>query len=252
MESKVFFERWYFSMSAISSLSSLINQYQSLNSQSSSSSSSSSILSALEAEGTATSSVTGSLLDALNGTDSSSASSVGEAVESQLYSKTTALGDFYSDSSSLTTAAGSLYSATQDPSSLTYDNVSNFVDAYNKFITSSSENSEYVKSSDISTFKDTLTNSEDSLSEIGVTINSDGTLSVDEDKLNSALNSDSSSVASTLGSLSSSVKSASSALTSNVLSNYTSAYQSTIKTYTELTEYEANMSMLSQLFDTKA
>ena len=238
-------------MSAISSLSSLINQYQSVTSGGSSSGSSS-VVSDLEAEQTSASSSASSLLDSLTGTDSSTESSAAENIESQLYYKTTALGDFYRSSSSLSSAADSLFSASQDSSRLTYGNVSDFVEAYNDFISSSSENSEYVNSGDLTTIQNELTDSKDSLSAIGITINSDGTLSADQDKFTSALKSDADSVASTLSTLSSSVKSSSSALTSNTLANYTSSYKDTIKMYTELTEYEANMSMLSQLFDTKA
>lgn len=269
--------REVFTMSSIGSISSMISQYESLISGSSSSSSStssassasdtSSLLSELESESSdssssllsaltgtsSSSSSSSSLLSALTGSSSNSSSSTyADEIEALAASKTTALGEFYSYAKSLFSASDTLSGQTEDSSTLSYDDVSAFVTAYNNLVTYASDNSGYLGSTGMSGVKDAVTDNEDALSGIGITVNSDGTLSVDESTLESALSSDASGVASTLSSVADATKSSASSLASSSLDKYTESYRKSLALSAKLTEYQDMSDFIGQLLDSKS
>lgn len=244
-------------MSTISSIGSLLNAYESTLSGGIPGSDSSSgdfpALSAEEELQSSLSSVTdGGLLSSLAGSSSAAASSFASEIETNLSNQTSLLSAFYNESSALSSSAGTLYNAAQDPSSLSYDDVSSFVDSFNSLLSGSGASLECVDSGDLSNLKESVTDNSDELSAIGITANSDGTLSIDKDIFQSALSNDPNSVASTLGSLASSVQSASQTLSSNTLASYSSDLQKQMGFYATLNQYEAESAFLGQLFDTKA
>lgn len=243
-------------MSTVSSIGSLLSPYESTPSScipgSDSSSDDFPSLSAEEELESSLSSVTdGGLLSSLAGSSSSAASSFANEIETNLSNQTSSLSAFYNESSALSSSAGALYNAAQDPSSLNCDDVSSFVDSFNSLLSGSGTGSGYVDSGDLSNLKESVTDNADALSAIGITANSDGTLSFDENTFQPALSSDPNSVASTLGSLASSVQSSSQTLASNSLASYSSDLQKTIGFYAKLNQYEASSTLLGQLFDTK-
>ncbi len=244
-------------MSTVGSIGSLISPYESTPSGgipgSDSSGGDFTSLSAEEELESSLSSVTdGGLLSSLAGSFSGAASSFASEIETNLSNQTSSLSTFYNESSALSSSAGALYHAAQDPSSLSYDDLSSFVDSFNSLLSGSGSSSGYVDSGDLSTLKESVTDNADALSAIGITANSDGTLSVDEGTFQSALSSDPNSVASTLGNLASSVQSSSQTLASNTFASYSSNLQKTIGFYAKLNQYEATSAFLGQLFDTKA
>ena len=117
---------------------------------------------------------------------------------------------------------------------------------------SASDDSEYVNSSDLQSMEQSISDSENSLFSIGITVNSDGTLSINQDTLKSALSDDASNVASVLNGVASDTKSSASSLVSNALANYTSSFKETISMYRELDKYEAESTLIGQLFNTTA
>lgn len=125
-------------MSEIGGLSSLPNQYDSITAGNSLSTLSSfEPVSQLE-----------DTSSCLLGTQAPSSSSIDEEMESIVTAKTNSLSEFYSDATDLSSAANSLYSATQDSSSLSLDDVSNFVSAYNSLVSYSGQNSQYISAND--------------------------------------------------------------------------------------------------------
>lgn len=232
-------------MSAISSISSLFSQYESRISGSGSNSTSntaSTLLSTLENN---SSSSVSSLLGS-----SSTSSSVDDESESLFTSKTNSLGEFYSYAKKLSSAADSLYSESENPSTLSYDDISAFVTSYNNAVNYASQNSEYVNSNELSSVQANITNSKSNLSSIGITVNSDGTLSINKDTLTSSLSNDASTVASTLKNVASATKTSSAKLVSNSLTNYTSSLKESLELSTKTCEAEGTSILLGQVVDT--
>lgn len=97
-----------------------------------------------------------------------------------------------------------------------------------------------------------MTDASDSLSSIGITINSNGTLTVNEDTLESALSSDASSVASTLSGLASTTKASASGLVSGTLTQYTESFKQSMSSYTKLNQDESGLELIGLLFDSKS
>lgn len=238
-------------MDTIDSIGSLLNPYASVY-PNNSSGDPSALSSQVELESALSTDTDGGLLSSSAGSFSPAASSFANEIETGLSNQANFFSGLYNDSASLTSAADALDSAAQDPSSLNYDDVSSFVTAYNSLVGDFSANAEYAGSGDLSALKGNIEGQQDSLSAIGITENSDGTLSVDEDTFNSSLAGSPDSVASTLGSLASAVGSSSQTMSSNALSNYSSEMQESISLYAEINQCEATSAFLGQLFDAKA
>jgi len=243
-------------MSSIQSLSSFLNQYKSIMSGSgssssstgstSSSSSASSLLLELQAEESAS--------DSTSTSDSSTDDVVGS-----VFSKASALSEFYGYTSSLSSSASTLYSESEDSTDLNTDDISSFVSAYNNLINYADENTSYVSANQLESIKQNVTDAADSLSSIGITVNSDGTMTVDNDTLESALTDDATSVASTLNSLTSNTKASAKTLTNSSLENYIASFKESIAGYTKLSKCSSlldysssDSSLFGQLLDSSS
>lgn len=106
-----------------------------------------------------------------------------------------ALAQFSSYANTLYQYANQLQTSTEDGSNSTAtSDISNFVDAYNNMISFANENNQYLTSSVVSDLNSNYNNISSDLQSIGITQNSDGTLSIDQDTLDDALQNDPSAV----------------------------------------------------------
>lgn len=185
-------------MSTVSAMaSSLYLQYETLTGASSGSSASgSSATSSLLSEFSNSSTTSGlSLTDLLTQAESAQASNAASA--SFGTSQQTALTKFYSETSSVNSAAQAITGSSGyglsfdgENGSVTESTVESLVSAYNTLLGDTASNSAYVSSSALSTMKMGVEDSSAALSQIGVTLGSDGKLTVDEDTLASVLEND--------------------------------------------------------------
>ncbi len=238
-------------MSLIDSLSSAIGQHDSITAKTSGSSTSESEASLLAEVKSNSSATTEGLVSALTQQSSSTTeSSLENTLGSLLFSKSESLGTVYTDAKSLSSAAGTLASKTAD--NLTYSDVSDFVSKYNALLDDADESTASLNGSDLESVKEAVSGNSEALAAIGITADSDGTLSIDDDTFESALASDSSSVVSTLESTASSVKTASSSLISDTLASYTASYQDSLSQYSSVSKTVVKEQLLGSLFDTKS
>lgn len=140
--------------------------------------------------GTAASGV--SLSDLLSEAENAQAQNASNA--SFAGSQASALQTFNNDVSAVFSAAQKVTGSTglglsydSDGGDVSESSVDALVSAYNSLVQNTAGNSAYVRSDAISSLKMDVDGSASSLSEIGVTENGDGTLSVDSDTLESAL-----------------------------------------------------------------
>ena len=126
---------------------------------------------------------------------------VDDSNQAQQLNQTNALVQFYNDASSLNQAAAQLSpSAYSDDGSaaLTESNIDNFVSAYNSIVSDANGSQRYISPDALDGLTQGFEDEAGNLQTIGITQNSDGTLSIDEDTLNSAIENDPDAVASAL------------------------------------------------------
>jgi flagellar hook-associated protein 2 len=114
-----------------------------------------------------------------------------------------ALAQFSSDANSLYQYASQLQTNTDasnanvtlsTDSPINSDSITNFVNAYNNMISFTNQNQQYIDSSVMNNLSSSYSNVASELQSVGITQNSDGTLSIDQDTLNDALQNNSSTV----------------------------------------------------------
>lgn len=220
-------------MSTVSAMASnLYLQYEYLTGSSSTGSSSSAATNPLLSEFANSSSVSGlSTTDLLSQAQAAQASNAESASFSA--KQASALATFYNDTGSVNAAAQKITGASDTSFSLdggdgsvTADTVKSLVSAYNTLLSDTSSHSAYVRSSALSAMKAGVADSKSALSQIGVTVGSDGKLTVDEDTLNTALKNDPDAVKKALtgaNGLATNLRQSSQALMSRSLSSYAAA-----------------------------
>ena len=151
--------------------------------------------------------------------------SIDQANEQLQSNQTNALVQFYNDASSLNQAASQLVTPSDSDKSnnISAANINDFVTAYNDLVSLANDNSQYINSSALAPITQSFENEAQNLQSIGITQNSDGTLSVDQDTLNNALENNRDTVESAFASVDGLASNAASA-TQNILTNSLSQY----------------------------
>ncbi|WPC44085.1 flagellar filament capping protein FliD [Clostridium sp. JS66] len=145
--------------------------------------------------------------------------------------------DLYQCSSQLQTNTdyGSVVSNTV--SSVNNDNIKSFVNAYNSMVSFVSENQQYLNTSILNNLSNDFNNASSDLQSIGITKNSDGTLNIDQDTLNDALQNNVSTVQSAFSSFDGIAVTAggdAQAITESSLSTYANQISSTSSNSSEV------------------
>ncbi len=186
----------------VSTVDSMVQMSQLQYSVTNSSSSSSSLLSEIAGGSTQSSTATTAIL-----TQAENAVVTNVSNAELQANQTGALVQFQSYASSLNEAATELspsltgFDDSSDDSSSTgisADNINNFVTAFNNLVSYASSNQQYISSDALSGLQQGVTDELPDLQSIGITQNSDGTLSVDQDTLSSSIENDPDSVASVI------------------------------------------------------
>lgn len=247
-------------MNSLDSLNSLVTDYESniLNPDGSSGSGSSSLSSILSENGSGGT--------AINGVSSNmvleqaeNAASINTDNASLQSDQTSALVQFYNYAASVSSTAGTLSSEMDDTSSLNYDDISSFVNAYNNLVSYAGGNTNYISSNALDNLNQNASEESDNLSSIGISENSDGTLSIDESTLQSSLASDPDSVASALGNFVSETQTSAQTITSGSLSDYAANLTDSNNGSTDFYNYVNSLSassvtnsLLGQFIDTNS